>query len=127
MLVGLILAAEAALLIFGLVPPHWKVLAIFLNGLPLGMIWGLVVWYLEGRRTSEILLAALSCSFIVSSGDGQKRGLVADEGLRGGRGLDACCDGTLFPAAACSSRSGCSRACPRPTPPTLPRAIAASR
>ena len=66
--VGLILAAEAALVLFGFLPPQWKVLAIFLNGLPLGMIWGLVVWYLEGRRTSEILLAALSCSFIVSSG-----------------------------------------------------------
>src|ERR1041385_965782 len=32
------------------------------------MVWGLVVWYLEGRRTSEVLLAGLSCSYIVSSG-----------------------------------------------------------
>ncbi len=67
-LVGLVLMAEAALVLFGLLPLHWKVLAIFLNGLPLGMIWGLVVWFLEGRRTTEILLAALSCSQIVSSG-----------------------------------------------------------
>jgi MFS family permease len=32
------------------------------------MVWGLVVWYLEGRRTSELLLAGLSCSFILASG-----------------------------------------------------------
>ncbi|OHB79959.1 MAG: hypothetical protein A2W31_14570 [Planctomycetes bacterium RBG_16_64_10] len=68
LLVTLILAAEAALVLFGLVPPRWWVVAMFLNGLPLGMIWGLVVSYLEGRRTSELLLAGLSCSFIVSSG-----------------------------------------------------------
>lgn len=67
-LVGLIACAEAALLLFALLPPNLKVLAIFLNGLPLGMVWGMVVWYLEGRRTSELLLAGLSCSFIVSSG-----------------------------------------------------------
>ncbi len=67
-LVFFILAAEGALVLFAIVPPAWKVAAIFLNGLPLGMIWGLVVWYLEGRRTSELLLAGLSCSFIISSG-----------------------------------------------------------
>src|SRR5262249_3165104 len=33
-----------------------------------GMVWGLVVRYLEGRRTSEVLLAGTSCSYIVSSG-----------------------------------------------------------
>jgi len=53
---------------FAVAPGSWKVLAMFFNGLPLGMVWGLVVRYLEGRRTSELLLAALSISFIVSSG-----------------------------------------------------------
>ncbi len=67
-LIALIVWAELALLLFGLLPNHLKVIAIFLNGLPLGMVWGLVVWYLEGRRTSELLLAGLSCSYIVSSG-----------------------------------------------------------
>lgn len=67
-LVLLILLAEAALLLFAVLPNQWKILAIFLNGLPLGMVWGLVVWYLEGRRMSEILLAGLSCSFILASG-----------------------------------------------------------
>jgi hypothetical protein len=68
LLILLILWAELALVVYGLVPDDFKVLAIFLNGLSLGMVWGLVVRYLEGRRTSELLLAALSCSYIVSSG-----------------------------------------------------------
>jgi hypothetical protein len=68
MLIGLIVAAELALVLFAVLPNSWKVAAIFLNGLPLGMVWGLVVWYLEGRTSSDLLLAGLSCSFIVSSG-----------------------------------------------------------
>jgi len=68
MLVGMILAAQAALFAFAVLPPSLKVIAIFFNGLPLGMVWGLVVWYLEGRKTSEMLLAGLSCSFILASG-----------------------------------------------------------
>jgi len=68
MLVGMILVAQAALFAFAVLPPSLKVMAIFFNGLPLGMVWGLVVWYLEGRKTSEMLLAGLSCSFILASG-----------------------------------------------------------
>ncbi|MFN0067874.1 MAG: DUF5690 family protein [Limisphaerales bacterium] len=67
-LVLLVLAAELALVLFGLLPGGWKVVAIFLNGLPLGMVWGLVVGYLEGRRCSDVLLAGLCASFILSSG-----------------------------------------------------------
>ena len=67
-LVALILWAEAALFLFAGSSGDWKTLAIFLNGLSLGMVWGLVVRFLEGRVTSELLLAGLSCSFIVSSG-----------------------------------------------------------
>lgn len=68
MLLVLIAIAEVALLLFAVLPPHLKFLALIANGLPLGMVWGLVVWYLEGRRTSELLLAGLSCSFILASG-----------------------------------------------------------
>jgi hypothetical protein len=68
MLVAMIVAALGALALFGVLPGQWKVLAMFANGIPLGMVWGLVVWYLEGRRSSEVLLAGLSCSFIVGSG-----------------------------------------------------------
>ena len=66
-LVGLILFAEFALLLFGVVPEQFKVVAIFLNGIPLGMVWGSVSRYLEGRRASEVMFAGLSCSYIVSS------------------------------------------------------------
>lgn len=68
MLVAMILAAWGALALFAVLPASLKPLAMFLNGLPLGMVWGLVVWYLEGRRSSEILLAGLSTSFIIASG-----------------------------------------------------------
>jgi hypothetical protein len=67
-LVVLVVWAQSALAVFAIVPSSWKVLAILLNGLPLGMIWGLVVRYLEGRRLSELVLAGLSCSYIVASG-----------------------------------------------------------
>lgn len=67
-LVGLIVAAELALLGVGVLPPRLKLVAIFFNGLPLGAVWGLVFGFLEGRRTSEILGAGLSASYIVASG-----------------------------------------------------------
>ena len=82
-LVAMIGIAEAALLLFALLPNNLKVMAIFVNGLPLGMVWGGVVWYLEGRRTSEILLAGLSCSYIVASGTVKDVGrwLMRDHGI----------------------------------------------
>jgi hypothetical protein len=67
-IIKLIALAWLALLLFALVPAPWNVLAMFLNGLPLGMIWGLVFGFMEGRRTSEVLGAILCASFIVSSG-----------------------------------------------------------
>lgn len=67
-LVALIVWAELALVAFAQLPGDAKVIGIFLNGLSLGMVWGLVVRFLEGRVTSELLLAGLSASLIVSSG-----------------------------------------------------------
>ncbi len=67
-IIVLILLAWAALLLFAVVPPPLNVAAMFLNGLPLGMIWGLVFGFMEGRRTSEVLGAVVCASFIVSSG-----------------------------------------------------------
>jgi hypothetical protein len=68
LLLGLVAASEIALIAFGLAPRALKPAFLFCNGLPLGMVWGLVVRYLEGRRSSDLLLAFLSCSFIVGSG-----------------------------------------------------------
>jgi Family of unknown function (DUF5690) len=67
-ILGLIVLSWFALILFALVPAPWNVFAMFLNGLPLGLIWGLVFGYMEGRRTSEVLGAILCASFIVSSG-----------------------------------------------------------
>ncbi|AIT80070.1 membrane protein [Novosphingobium pentaromativorans US6-1] len=67
-IVGLIGLAWVALVLFAVLPIAWKVAALFLNGLPLGMIWGIVFGYVEGRRTSEVIAAVLCASFIVASG-----------------------------------------------------------
>ena len=57
-----------ALVAFAIVPAPWNVLALFFNGLPLGMIWGLVYGFMEGRRVSDALASILCASFILSSG-----------------------------------------------------------
>ena len=67
-IVLLIGVAEVALLFVGLVPYPYNFVFMFFNGLPLGMIWGLVFSFLEGRRFTEALGAGLSASFIVASG-----------------------------------------------------------
>ena len=55
-------------LFFAITPAPYNILFLFTNGLPLGMGWGLVFGYLEGRRVTEVLGAGLSVSFIFSSG-----------------------------------------------------------
>ncbi|PVX30513.1 DUF5690 family protein [Sphingomonas pokkalii] len=57
-----------ALVAFALLPAPWNVACMFLNGLPLGLIWGLVFSYVEGRRVSELLGSMLCASFILASG-----------------------------------------------------------
>jgi hypothetical protein len=59
--------AELALLAFAVVPDGLRPVAMFVNGLPLGVVWGLIVRSLEGRRTSDLLLVMLSGSFIIAS------------------------------------------------------------
>jgi len=82
-IVGLITVAECALVGFAVLPGSLKLLAVFLNGLPLGMVWGLVFAYLEGRRISDVLGAGLCASFIVSSGAVKSvgRSLVVDHAI----------------------------------------------
>ena len=67
-LLVLIGTAELALVGFAYLPLQAKVLMLFLNGLPLGMVFGIVLAYLEGRKQTEALAAGLCASFIVSSG-----------------------------------------------------------
>ncbi len=67
-IIKLILTAWVSLLLFGLVPAPYNFIFMFINGLPLGMVWGLVFGFLEGRRTTELMGAVLSTSFIFASG-----------------------------------------------------------
>ena len=67
-ILGLIGFAEAMLVAFAAVPAPYNIACLFFNGLSLGLIWGLVFGFLEGRRVSEILGSILCASFIVSSG-----------------------------------------------------------
>lgn len=63
-----ILIAEVTLILFGAVPTPYNSIFMLLNGLPLGVIWGIVFSFVEGRRTSELLGSGMCVSFIVSSG-----------------------------------------------------------
>lgn len=64
----MILSAEATLVTFALIPPPYNAICLFLNGLSLGMVFGLVLGYLEGRRHTEALAAGLCASFILADG-----------------------------------------------------------
>lgn len=67
-IVKLILVAWGSLLLFALVPAPYNFIFMFINGLPLGMVWGLVFGFLEGRRVTELMGAILATSFIFASG-----------------------------------------------------------
>lgn len=68
--------AWLALVGFGAVPAPWNLVFLLLNGLPLGMIWGIVFSFLEGRRFTELLGATMAASFIVASGAVKAVGLA---------------------------------------------------
>lgn len=67
-LIVLLVGAWLSLLVWAVVPTPWNLGGMFINGLLLGMIFGLVMGFLEGRRVSEALLAGLCVSFIVADG-----------------------------------------------------------
>jgi hypothetical protein len=67
-LIGLAVMAELSLVGFGFVPTPWNAAMLFLNGLPLGIVFGLVMGFLEGRRQSEAMIAGLCASFIAADG-----------------------------------------------------------
>ncbi|MBK1835446.1 DUF5690 family protein [Roseibacillus ishigakijimensis] len=69
-----ILVALGTLALLAILPPRLGVLAMVINGLSLGMVWGMVMRPLEGRGNSEFLLAGLCCSFIIASGDVKSMG-----------------------------------------------------
>lgn len=74
-IVTLVGIAGSSLLLFAVTPAPYNIVFLFLNGLPLGMIYGLVLGFLEGRRQTDILVTGLTASFIFASG------FVKDVGL----------------------------------------------
>jgi hypothetical protein len=67
-LLTLIAVAEASLLAFALTPAPYCIVWLFVNGLCLGQVFGLVLGFVEGRRLSELFIAGLCASFIFADG-----------------------------------------------------------
>jgi hypothetical protein len=65
---ALIALALASLLLFAVLPRPWSAIGLFCNGLSLGMVFGMVLGFLEGRRVTEALSAGLCASFILADG-----------------------------------------------------------
>lgn len=82
MLLALIFFAELMLLLFGVIPRPWNILCLLLNGLSLGIVFGLVLGFMEGRRNTEALIAGLCASFIISDGVSKSVGkMLLDESV----------------------------------------------
>lgn len=67
-ILGLILCSHFSLLLLVLVPSPFNIIFLFTNGLCLGLIWGLIFSYIEGREYTDVLALFLSINFIFSSG-----------------------------------------------------------
>ena len=86
LLLVLIATSHLALLLFAVLPKPLHVAAIFFNGLPLGMVFGLVLGFLEGRRMTEC--SRLACaSFILAGGVAKTLGTLVLNYLVGTAGF----------------------------------------
>ncbi|WP_188316223.1 DUF5690 family protein [Chitinophaga agrisoli] len=68
LILGLVGVSWLAWLLFALLSAPYNFWCLFLNGFPLGLLWGVVFSYVEGRRTTDLISAALAVSFIFASG-----------------------------------------------------------
>lgn len=93
LLVGL---AEVGLLSFGVVPPPFNVACLFLNGLALGMVFGLVLGFLEGRRMTEAFVAGLCASFIFADGFTKSTGAFLLQAGVSERWMPSCAGGLFL-------------------------------
>lgn len=57
-----------SMLFFGIVPAPYNLIFVFFASLPLGMFYGVILGFLEGRMITDLLVAALTASFIIGSG-----------------------------------------------------------
>lgn len=73
---GLIAVAHLALLLFAIVPAPLDAICLFINGLALGMVFGLVLGFVEGRCMTEVFVAGLCASFILADGVSKSAGAL---------------------------------------------------
>lgn len=73
--VGSAILAELALVGFGLLEAPYNVAAMFVNGLSLGCMWGVIFSFIEGRKVTDILASLLGVSMVFSSGVAKSFGL----------------------------------------------------
>lgn len=59
---------------FALTPAPYNAIFLFVNGFPLGILWGVVFSYVEGREGTDFIGAALAVSFIFASGFARSAG-----------------------------------------------------
>lgn len=76
-----VVMAEASLLLFGWLPAPYNIIGMFLNGLSLGCMWGVIFSFLEGRRVTDILASLMGVSMVISSGTAKSLGLFVTNTL----------------------------------------------
>jgi MFS family permease len=80
-LIAILSLATIPLYLLQFLPPTtWPLLMLF-NGFPLGLVWGIVFSYVEGRKYTELIGAMLACTFVFSSGWVKTFGLYLQNAL----------------------------------------------
>ena len=69
-----VVMAELSLVFFGLLSAPYNIAAMFLNGLSLGCMWGIIFSFIEGRRMTDVLASLLGVSMVISSGTAKSVG-----------------------------------------------------
>lgn len=80
-IIASVVMAQLSLVLFGLLPMPYNIGAMFLNGLSLGCMWGVIFSFIEGRRMTDILASILGVSMVVSSGVAKSLGLYVMQTL----------------------------------------------
>ncbi|EAY26695.1 membrane protein, putative [Microscilla marina ATCC 23134] len=81
-IVALLTIAGLSWVLWAITPPPYNLVFIFINGFPLGLIWGLVLSFIEGRKYTELFGTGLSASFIFAAAFSQQLGqAVLNQGV----------------------------------------------
>ena len=107
--VGSAVLAEISLLLFGMFEAPFNAFAMFLNGLSLGCMWGIIFSFIEGRKITDILASLLGVSMVFSSGLSKSVGLFVINDL----GIDQFWMPAIMSCQICRARAkaGASTVC----------------